>query len=108
MTPRREDPASAAMLASLLAASPCALAVADAAAPEQPALFVNAVWQRRTGYGAAEVLGRNLRFLQAPPGAPRGSRGLQTGSAAGWQCVFLHVGFSLCAHSPGRLALPQQ
>ena len=66
----REDPASAAMLASLLAASPCALTVADAAAPDQPALFVNAVWQRRTGYGAAEVLGRNLRFLQAPPGAP--------------------------------------
>lgn len=61
------------MLASLLAASPCALTVADAAAPDQPALFVNAVWQRRTGYGAAEVLGRNLRFLQAPPGAPRGS-----------------------------------
>ena len=57
------------MLASLLAASPCALTVADAAAPDQPALFVNAVWQRRTGYGSAEVLGRNLRFLQAPPGA---------------------------------------
>ena len=74
---RREDPASAAMLASLLAASPCALTVADAAAPDQPALFVNAVWQRRTGYGAAEVLGRNLRFLQAPPGAPWVSGGHQ-------------------------------
>lgn len=57
------------MLASLLAASPCALTVADAGAPDQPVLFVNAVWERRTGYAAAEALGRNLRFLQAPPGA---------------------------------------
>ncbi|KAK9844087.1 hypothetical protein WJX81_004254 [Elliptochloris bilobata] len=85
--PYREDPASAAMLASLLAASPCALAVADAAAPDHPALFVNAVWQRRTGYAAADALGRNLRFLQAPPGKARipsyGSMALRRAMDAG-------------------------
>lgn len=67
----REDPSSAAMLASLLASSACALTVADAAAPDHPVLFVNRVWERRTGYAAADALGRNLRFLQAPPGATR-------------------------------------
>jgi PAS domain S-box-containing protein len=66
--------AERAMLGRLLAASPCALCVVDVRAPDQPVVFVNAVFEAETGYSAAEVLGRNCRFLQAPPGlAPRQS-----------------------------------
>jgi len=39
--------------------------IADARHPDQPVLFVNRAFERLTGYSAAEVVGRNCRFLQA-------------------------------------------
>ena len=58
------------MLASLLYSSPCALAIVDAQAPDQPIVYVNAIFELQTGYTLAEVKGSNCRFLQTPPGAP--------------------------------------
>lgn len=40
--------------------------IADARQPDQPIVFVNKSFERITGYQAAEVLGRNCRFLQEP------------------------------------------
>lgn len=37
----------------------------DALDPAQPILYVNAAFERDTGYPRAEVIGRNARFLQA-------------------------------------------
>src|SRR5258708_1036650 len=38
--------------------------IADAAKPDHPLVYVNAAFEKATGYSAAEVLGRNCRFLQ--------------------------------------------
>eukprot|EP00884_Botryococcus_braunii_P008687 jgi/Botrbrau1/1781/Bobra.0217s0036.1 len=69
--PYRDDAGSAHMLKKLLYSSPCALTVADATHPDHPILHVNSMFEMATGWTAAEVLGKNCRFLQAPPGMPR-------------------------------------
>lgn len=38
--------------------------ISDARAPDMPIVFVNAMFERMTGYTGAEVIGRNCRFLQ--------------------------------------------
>ena len=40
------------------------VAIADAARPDLPLVYVNSGFEAMTGYTAAEVLGRNCRFLQ--------------------------------------------
>lgn len=60
------------MLANLLYSSPCALSIVDARAEDQPMVYVNAVFELKTGYTFEEAVGRNCRFLQAPPGTARG------------------------------------
>ena len=40
--------------------------IADARRPARPLIYVNEGFERMTGYTAAEVLGRNCRFLQGP------------------------------------------
>ncbi|CAD7697107.1 unnamed protein product [Ostreobium quekettii] len=67
----RKDSASARMLTNLLGASPCALVVTDANQEDAPIVFVNEQFELSTGYTAQEVVGKNCRFLQAAPGAPR-------------------------------------
>jgi len=42
------------------------IAIADARLPDDPLIYVNAGFERLTGYSAEEVLGRNCRFLQGP------------------------------------------
>jgi len=46
-------------------ASSCAITIADAADPEMPLIYVNKAFEEITGYGCAECLGKNCRFLQA-------------------------------------------
>jgi diguanylate cyclase (GGDEF)-like protein/PAS domain S-box-containing protein len=42
------------------------IALADAALPDLPLVYVNPAFERMTGYDAAEVYGHNCRFLQGP------------------------------------------
>ncbi|MDE2294517.1 MAG: diguanylate cyclase [Gammaproteobacteria bacterium] len=44
--------------------APEGIALVDAVAPGQPVVYVNAAFERLTGYAAAELVGRNLRLLQ--------------------------------------------
>lgn len=44
--------------------------IADARLPDRPLIYVNEGFERVTGYPAAEVLGRNCRFLQGPDTDP--------------------------------------
>ncbi len=42
------------------------IVITDAGSPDLPAIYVNPAFERVTGYGAADVLGHNLRLLQGP------------------------------------------
>jgi len=46
------------------------IVIADIRQPDGPLIFVNQGFERLTGYAAAEVLGRNCRFLQGPATDP--------------------------------------
>mmetsp|Transcript_39140 Transcript_39140/g.110852 ORF Transcript_39140/g.110852 Transcript_39140/m.110852 type:complete len:548 (-) Transcript_39140:360-2003(-) len=59
------------LLSSMLDTSPCAMVITDARKPDNPIVYANRVFELRTGYSQEEVLGRNCRFLQAPPSQPR-------------------------------------
>jgi len=54
-------------------ASSNGIMICDAARPETPILYVNPAFERITGYGAGEVLGRSPRFLS---GADHDQKGL--------------------------------
>ena len=43
-----------------------AVAISDPTLPDNPIIYVNAAFERLTGYDADDVLGRNCRFLQGP------------------------------------------
>ncbi|MBD1821105.1 PAS domain-containing protein [Cyanobacteria bacterium FACHB-DQ100] len=47
-----------------IAATPVGIVIVDAHQPDYPTIFVNAAFERMTGYTAAEAIGRNCRFLQ--------------------------------------------
>ena len=47
-----------------------AIAIADHRLTDDPLIFVNAAFEKLTGYASDEVLGRNCRFLQAPDADP--------------------------------------
>ncbi|GGL79323.1 hypothetical protein GCM10010840_16500 [Deinococcus aerolatus] len=61
------------LLAQALTASVHSLIIADARQPDLPIIYANPAFERLSGYPAAEILGRNCRFLQgqAPNAAPR-------------------------------------
>ena len=41
------------------------IVIVDLGAPDQPITYVNAAFERMTGYASQDVIGRNCRFLQA-------------------------------------------
>lgn len=47
-----------------IAASTNGIVIADAKAPDMPIIYANPAFERLTGYSAAEVIGKNCRFLQ--------------------------------------------
>jgi len=83
-----EDSASVRMLMKLLEDSPCSLVVTDAA--DENLVFVNKSFEEQTGYRSEEVIGKNCRFLQAPPGGSivqsPGSRTLRRAIQEGRSC----------------------
>ncbi|WP_218916679.1 PAS domain-containing protein [Sphingomonas taxi] len=46
------------------------MAVSDPTLPDDPIIYVNAAFERLTGYAADEIVGRNCRFLQGPATDP--------------------------------------
>ena len=49
---------------SIVNAAPSGIVLVDATQDDMPIVFVNPAFERITGYTAAEVIGRNCRFLQ--------------------------------------------
>lgn len=56
---------------------PFSLVVADAQLPDLPLVYVNAAFERVTGYNREVVLGRNCRFLQGPNTDPAARRAIR-------------------------------
>ncbi|CZR52221.1 related to vivid PAS protein VVD [Phialocephala subalpina] len=48
--------------------SAVALVLADAEQPDLPVIYCSEPFETLTGYSSAEIMGRNCRFLQYPPG----------------------------------------
>nr|WP_232474223.1 PAS domain-containing protein [Sphingomonas sp. MA1305] len=46
--------------------TPVAMVVSDPTLPDCPLIYVNAAFERLTGFPASEILGRNCRFMQGP------------------------------------------
>lgn len=44
--------------------------ISDPSLPDNPLIYVSDEFERQTGYAAAEVIGRNCRFLQGPDTDP--------------------------------------
>ncbi|MCL7928722.1 EAL domain-containing protein [Halomonas llamarensis] len=58
------------------------ISVADAGQPDLPIVYVNAAFERITGYSREEAIGRNCRFLQGNDTDPQAVRVLREGIAA--------------------------
>jgi PAS domain S-box-containing protein len=66
ITARKQFEQQMHLLERALANSTSGILITDATLPDNPLVYVNAGFERITGYSAAEVLGRNCRFLQGP------------------------------------------
>ena len=51
------------LIRQVVDAAPEGVAICDARAPDQPVVYVNAAFEKMTGYDSAEVVGSNLRLL---------------------------------------------
>ena len=54
------------LLERAIGASSCGITITDMRDASQPLIFVNAAFERITGYSCEEVIGKNCRFLQGP------------------------------------------
>jgi diguanylate cyclase (GGDEF)-like protein/PAS domain S-box-containing protein len=64
ITSRREAQARLQLLDRAVQSSTSGVIIVDARAADFPIIFVNAAFERLTGYNLEEVVGRNCRFLQ--------------------------------------------
>ncbi len=69
-----------------IAAAVSGILVTDPKQPDNPIVDVNPAFERITGYGKAEALGRNCRFLQGPDSDRGVLDGIRTAIAAGREC----------------------
>jgi len=70
-----------------IAASTSGILITDATAPDHPIVYVNPSFESMTGYTAAEVLGRNCRFLQGDDREQPEIDQIRAAVAAGWDCL---------------------
>ncbi len=73
----------------LLETSPEGVVLVDVRQPEQPVIYVNPAFEALTGYAAADLLGRNLRLLQAEDREQDGRHRLREALRLGESCRVL-------------------
>ncbi len=64
-----------------------AIPIVDARQPDQPLVYCNPAFERLTGYTSAEVVGRNMRFLQGPDTDPEARAALRSAIAVAKPCT---------------------
>jgi diguanylate cyclase (GGDEF)-like protein/PAS domain S-box-containing protein len=74
------------VLGHIVGNTPDGIAVCDARASDQPVVYVNAAFERMTGYGAAELVGKNLRLLQGADRDQEARRRLREAISKGEPC----------------------
>ena len=74
------------VLGLVIDGAPEGVVVCDARAADMPVVYVNPAFERLTGYGATELLGRNLRLLQGTDLAQDGGRRLHEAIERGEGC----------------------
>jgi len=72
-----------------MSASSCGITIADASLPDMPLIYINDAFEQITGYSAAEVLGRNCRFLQGDEHDQPALTELRTAIQEGRDCRIL-------------------
>jgi diguanylate cyclase (GGDEF)-like protein/PAS domain S-box-containing protein len=77
------------MYRRLVDSSPEGVALIDAQDREHPVVYVNPAFEALTGYGAAELMGRNLRLLQADDREQDGRHRLRDALSRGETCRVL-------------------
>ncbi|MGO9038969.1 MAG: diguanylate cyclase domain-containing protein [Steroidobacteraceae bacterium] len=73
----------------LLETSPEGVVLVDARQPDQPVIYVNPAFEALTGHAAADLLGRNLRLLQAEDREQDGRHRLREALRLGESCRVL-------------------
>jgi diguanylate cyclase (GGDEF)-like protein/PAS domain S-box-containing protein len=73
----------------LVESSPEGVVLIDAQGTDHPAIYVNPAFEALTGYSAAELLGRNLRLLQADDREQDGRHRLRDALSRGETCRVL-------------------
>ena len=61
--------------------------IADARRPDRPLIYANEGFERMTGYAAADVMGRNCRFLQGPDTDKAAMAEIRSALAENRECV---------------------
>jgi diguanylate cyclase (GGDEF)-like protein/PAS domain S-box-containing protein len=77
---------SDAFLRTVLDAAPEGIVVCEVRSGDQPVVYVNAAFEKLTGYSAAELLGQDLRRLQAWDRDQEGRAQLREAIGQGGQC----------------------
>jgi len=78
ITERREREAELERKDRAIENAPIGIAMSDATAPDNPIVYANGRLTELTGYSEAEILGRNLRFLQGEATDPEPVEALRT------------------------------
>lgn len=84
----RGDAAVEALLTRSVEVCSVGVTIVDMLVADQPLVYVNAAFERMTGYPASDALGRNCRFLQGNAADPEAVRQLRQAMADGRE----HVG----------------
>lgn len=77
------------LLEGIVRAAKDGVVVADARSTDMPVIFVNPAFEKMTGYSAAEVIGKNCRFLQGEDRTQRALQDVRGALAAGAACEVL-------------------
>jgi diguanylate cyclase (GGDEF)-like protein/PAS domain S-box-containing protein len=70
-----------------IGAASVGISIVDMRVPEQPIVFVNPAFERLTGYGTEESIGRNCRFLQGPDTDPAAVAEIRAAIAESHDCT---------------------
>jgi len=80
---------SASLFAKAVDQSVDGITIVDAGKPDMPLIYVNAGFEKMTGYRSAEVLGKNCRFLQGEEPAQPSIGVLREAISRGENCIVI-------------------